>query len=158
MVMMARSCTRWCGWVCRSPCRNCAAAALEFSSRVTASRTTIRAQIDQLAAGGKRVGIWGGTGKAAAFMHQFGVDAARFPLVVDSDAEKAGTYVPGSGQQIVFRDMLKTQAVDVLIIPTQWRAKDIVGEMRRAGIACGQVLIEHDGRLVDYFADAHPYR
>lgn len=138
--------------------RKCADEAVDFSRRSVISRTTIQAQVDVLAASGQRVAIWGGTGKAAAFMHQYGVDAMRFPLVVDSDPDKAGTYVPGMGQCIVFRDALKDAPLDVLIIPTQWRARDILAEMAREGIKAGQVLIEHDGRLVDYFLETHPYR
>jgi SAM-dependent methyltransferase len=132
--------------------------AVDFSRRAVTSRATIRGQVDELAASGQRVAIWGGTGKAAAFMHQYGVDAARFPLVVDSDLDKAGTCVPGMGQRIAFRDALKETPPDVLIIPAQWRARDILAEMAREGIKATQVLIEHDGRLVDYFADGHPYR
>jgi hypothetical protein len=114
--------------------------------------------LDDLIARGKRVAIWGGTGKAAAFIHQSGADAVRFPLVVDSDPDKVGTFVPGSGQKIVFRDVLKTTTVDVVIIPTQWRANDIAQEMLREGISAPQVLIEHRGRLIDFMADVHPYR
>jgi len=135
-----------------------AQAAAEFARAAQASRAQIRQQLDALAAQGKRVAIWGGTGKAAAFMHQFGADAKRFPLVVDSDPDKAGTFVPGTGQEIVFRDALKTAPADVVIIPTQWRAKDIAAEMAREGIATAQVLIEQGGRLVDFHQDAHPYR
>lgn len=134
------------------------AASADFSRRAAVSRATIRARLDELAASGRRVAIWGGTGKAAAFMHQFGVDARRFPLVVDSDPDKVGTCVPGTGQGILSRDVLKARPADVVIVPTQWRARDIVAEMRHAGISCQQVLIEHDGRLVDYLADEHPYR
>ena len=74
------------------------------------------------------------------------------------DAGKAGTCVPGTGQQIRYRDALQDAPVDVVIIPTQWRARDIVVEMQREGIAAGQVLIEHEGRLIDFLADPHPYR
>lgn len=134
------------------------ATATAFARRAATSRTAIRAQLDALAASGVQVAIWGGTGKAAAFIHQFGADAERFPLVVDSDPDKAGSFVPGSGQRIVFRDALKTRPAAVLIIPSQWRARDIVAEMEREGIRAGQVLIEHGGRLVDFFRDPHPYR
>ncbi|MDD2774924.1 MAG: methyltransferase domain-containing protein [Gallionella sp.] len=136
--------------------RNRAQVANQFADRAEVSRTTIRGQLDTLAAAGQRVAIWGGTGKAAAFIHQFGADAVRFPLVVDSDPDKAGTFVPGTGQEIVFRDALKSQPVDVVIIPTQWRAKDIVAEMAREGIVA-QVLIEHQGHLIDFALDTHPY-
>jgi hypothetical protein len=111
-----------------------------------------------LAASGRRIAIRGGTGKAAAFMHHYGVDAERFPLVVDSDPDKVGTHVPGTGQAIRFRDALKTDPVEILVIPPPWRARDILAKMARAGIQVSQVLIEHGGRLVDYHDDPHPYR
>lgn len=137
---------------------NVATAASHFSQQADISRAAIRAQMDELAASGRRIAIWGGTGKAAAFMHQFGGDAKRFPFVVDSDPDKVGAFVPGTGQEIVFRDMLKSMMVDVVIIPTQWRAKDIVAEMAREKIVAVQVLIEHKGRLIDFLIDEHPYR
>lgn len=138
--------------------QDCARSASLFFQQAGIGRATIRAQLDDLSAGGKRIAIWGGTGKAAAFMHQFGVDAKRFPLVVDSDPDKVGTFVPGTGQEIVFRNVLKTQPAEIVIIPTQWRAKDIVAEMAREEITVVKVLIEHMGRLIDFVTDEHPYR
>ncbi|MDP3173259.1 MAG: class I SAM-dependent methyltransferase [Phenylobacterium sp.] len=135
-----------------------AAAAQAFRARVADSRAKVRAQLDALAHEGLTVAIWGGTGKAAAFIHQFGADAERFPLVVDSDPEKAGSFVPGAGQEIVFRDVLKDRLIDVVIVPSQWRARDILAEMDREGIRAERLLIEHEGRLVDFVRDAHGYR
>ncbi len=140
-----------------APVRHRADTAAAFSRRVDDNRLRIRGQIDDLAASGTTVAIWGGTGKSAAFMHQFGIDALRFPLVADSDLEKAGTFVPGTGQEILFRDVLKTRPADVVIIPPQWRARDIIDEMDREGIHPRQVLIEHGGRLVDFLTGEHPY-
>lgn len=77
---------------------------------------------------------------------------------MDSDPDKAGSFVPGAGQCIRYRDELKTEPVDVVIIPTQWRARDIVAEMGREGISADTILIEHGGHLVDYVRAAHPYR
>ena len=129
-----------------------------FAEQAVINRAAIRAQLNTLAASGKRVAIWGGTGKAAAFIHQFGADAERFPTVVDSDPDKVGTFVPGTGQKIQFRDALKSAPADVIIIPTQWRARDIVAEMGREDIRAKQVLIEHDGQLIDFNEGLHPYR
>jgi hypothetical protein len=134
-----------------------ASEARSFRVATDHSRSEVKRQLDALIAGGKRVAIWGGTGKSAAFIHQHGADAERFPLVVDSDRDKAGTFVPGTGQVIRFRDALLTEPVDVVIVPPQWRARDIVAEMGRAGIAVAEVLIELDGRLIDFRHDAHPY-
>jgi hypothetical protein len=117
----------------------------------------IPAQLAQLAASGALVAIWGGTGKSAAFINRYGLDRERFPIVVDSDAAKVGTFVPGTGQEIRSRDWLQGHRDAVIVIPPQWRVLDIVLEMERCGIIFKQVLIEHDGALIDYFADSHPY-
>jgi len=133
-----------------------AAAAVSFDQAVRATALQIQAQLVPLAGG--RTAIWGGTGKAAAFINAHGLDAERFPTVVDSDPEKVGTYVPGTGQVIRGRNWLIAHPAEVIIIPAHWRARDIVAEMDAAGIAAELVLIEHGGRLIDYFRDPHPYR
>lgn len=135
-----------------------AEASNRFAEKALANLRQICKQMDDLADGGQRVAIWGGTGKAAAFIHRFGADAVRFPLVIDSDPEKIGTYVPGTGQKICFRDELKDKPADVVIIPAQWRARDICAEMAREGIQAKSILIEHDGRLIDFHMESHPYR
>lgn len=131
---------------------------LAFSRQARRTAATLAAQLDEISRSGRRVAIWGGTGKAAALINQYGLDARRFPLVVDSDAMKAGTFVPGTGQEIRFRDYLLAHSVDVILIATQWRAADIVLEMERCGIRAASVLLEHEGRLIDYYRDEHPYR
>jgi len=132
-------------------------AAAQFEASAQGGLAAIKAQLQTLASSGSRVAIWGGTGKSAAFIQRYDLDAQRFPLVVDSDRNKADTYVPGTGQRIQFRDVLHHEPVDVLIIPPQWRARDILEEMRRNGIHVGKVLIEHQGSLIDFHRDAHPY-
>jgi SAM-dependent methyltransferase len=131
--------------------------ALAFRDRAERSRDNVALALDRLAHSGRKVAIWGGIGKAAAFINRFSLDAERFPVVVDSDPDKADTFVPGTGQEIRFRDYLLAHPVDVIVIATQWRARDIVLEIERCGIAYQNIVFEHDGRLVDYFADSHPY-
>ena len=101
--------------------------------------------------------IWGGTGKCAAFMHHYGVSCGDIPIVVDSDERKWKTYVPGVGQEIRTPAFLLEEPVDVLIIPTQWRAQDILIEAIGMGLDFKQVLIEHNGFLVDFLSGDHPY-
>ncbi|BAI87901.1 class I SAM-dependent methyltransferase [Arthrospira platensis NCB002] len=111
----------------------------------------IKTQLEQLYCSGNKVAIWGGLGRSSAFMNRYGVDVERFPIVVDSDIYKAGKFVPGTGQEIRFRDWLLEHPVDIIIIPSQWRAKDIIAEINRVGISVKTVLIEHQYRLVDYY-------
>lgn len=120
-------------------------------------KARIQKQLETLFESGAPVAIWGGTGKAASFLNYYEVDAARFPCVVDSDLLKCDTFVPGTGQRIQNRDTLIEQPVDVIIIPMQWRARDILLEARQAGISYRQVLIEHLGELIDFDSGRHPY-
>ncbi len=104
------------------------------------------------------IALWGGTGKSAALINSYGMDAEHFPIVVDSDPDKAGSYVPGTGQKIRFRDELKTNPADIVFITTQWRARDIVQEIEREKIPFKKIVLEHNGEIVDYFSGAHPYK
>lgn len=134
-----------------------ASEAARLRNDAQAGLTRIKSQLAEMHERGMRVAVWGGTGKAAAFINRYGLDAKRFPVVVDSDPEKVGTFVPGMGQEIRFRDWLLEHPVHVVLIPSQWRAADITDEMRSAGIRAETVLIEHDGRLVDFGREPHPY-
>lgn len=78
-----------------------------FAELASASRHIVMLELANLYLSGKRVAVWGGTGKSAAFIHAHHMDAQRFPLVVDSDESKAGAYVPGTGQKIQHRDVLR---------------------------------------------------
>jgi len=132
-------------------------AATDFFCTARKSPAKISGQLDEIYRSGKRTAIWGGVGKCAAFLNAYGIDAFRFPLVVDSDEGKTGTYVPGSGQMIRPARVLKQEPVDLVIVAAQWRAKDIVAEMEKLGLDC-EVLLEHEGRLVNYYTADHPYR
>lgn len=131
--------------------------ARKFYEGVEKSINSIKAQLSQIAESKKKVVIWGGTGKAAAFMNHYGADAERFPIVVDSDIEKVGTYVPGTGQKIQSSEILVNQHVDIIIIPTQWRAREILNEIESKGIVVDKILIEHNGKLIDFLKEKHFY-
>lgn len=132
--------------------------AIAFQEKALQSAAQLAVQFDELTESGKRTAIWGGTGKAAAFINQHKLDKQRFPTVIDSDMNKVGTFVPGTGQEILFRDELVENPVDVILIATQWRAADIVLEIQRNQIHFETILIEYQGKLIDYFQDQHPYR
>jgi hypothetical protein len=131
-------------------------AALNFLAQADRSRQTISAQLTSLHESGKRVAFWGGTGRAAAFINSHDADAGRFPIVVDSDAAKAGTYVPGAGQLIRFRDWLVDNPVEVIVIPCQWRAADILREIQEHGIRYEVILIDHQGEFVSFHGAGQP--
>ena len=128
-----------------------------FFKRTKSSIATVKSQLKAVIASGKKIAVWGGTGKAAAFINHYQLELADFPLVVDSDKTKVGTFVAGTGQLIEYRDVLLSQKVDVVIIPSQWRARDICAEMAQENIRVPEILIEHQGRLINFNSDIHPY-
>lgn len=90
-------------------------------------------------------------------MHHYGVSREDIQIVVDSDIRKIGTFVPGVGQEIKAPEQLLKSKPDVLIIPTQWRAQDILLESLALALTFEQVLIEHNGSLIDFCSGEHPY-
>ncbi len=133
-------------------------ASKKFSMQTGNSKERVAEELRSLSSSGHRLVIWGGTGKAATFIQHYGLDSNQFPFVVDSDQEKVGSFVPGTGQKICHASELETNPADVIVIPTQWRALDIYNEIKSRCISYGKILIEFEGRLVDYELDKHPYK
>jgi hypothetical protein len=131
---------------------------LAFRTTARNAPAHVGQQLQKLHMSGRKVAIWGGVGKSSAFLNIYGLDAERFPLVVDSDRGKAGTFVPGTGQEIRHCSVLRDEPADIILIGAQWRAKDIVREIDSMGVAVPQIMLEHEGALVDYFDGHHPYR
>jgi SAM-dependent methyltransferase len=129
----------------------------DYHEQSSENLISIKNQLAEFLNEGKIVAIWGGTGKASFFINYYGLDREKYPLVVDSDPKKAGTFVPGSGQKIQASNSLRAKKVDIIIIPTQWRARDIFREIEELEIQVEAVVIEYQGRLVDFVEDDHPY-
>ncbi|MGV3526098.1 MAG: class I SAM-dependent methyltransferase [Candidatus Sericytochromatia bacterium] len=130
-----------------------------FQNQVAQAQHNIPLELKTLHQNGHALALWGGTGKGAAFVHHFGLLPQEIPLhVVDSDLAKVGTFVPGTHYLIHHPESLLTQAPKVIVIPAQWRAADIVLEIASLQIPHSQILIEHQGHLIDFSASEHPYR
>jgi hypothetical protein len=98
-------------------------------------------------AGMESVAYWGGAGKSAMFLNYLGVgDDA---LVVDSDPNKIGMYVPGTKIQIQDPTKLLIDHVDTIVVTTSWRAYDIAAEIRERNIPCNKLLTFERGNLVE---------
>ena len=130
----------------------------KFSKLTMESKETIIGELYSLSSSKNRLVIWGGTGKAATFIQHYQLDNNRFPYVVDSDNEKVGTFVPGTGQEIRHSSELEASPADIIIIPTQWRAADIYAEIKARTISYSKIVIEYEGKLLDYESDEHPYK
>jgi hypothetical protein len=129
-----------------------------FRGRAREALARLGRQLDGLAASGRTVAIWGGTGEAAAFIAQVGADAHRFPVVIDAEPDAIGTYVPDTGQQIRSPEWLRENPVDVVVVAVQRSARDVMREITASGIRCETIMIESGGRLVDHVAESRSLR
>lgn len=116
----------------------------------SAAFVTVQNVTEQLRCLTHPIYFWGGTGKSASFLNIFGVDADRFPFVVDSDNNKVGRFVPGTGQEIQSVDWLLKQPPGIIVITTPWRAKDIYQEIQRCGIQSRSIVVLWKGILRQY--------
>ena len=130
----------------------------KFFKHTAKNTKNISAELEKLSSSEQKVVIWGGTGKAATFIQHYGLDREKFPYVVDSDPDKVGTFVPGTGQEIRASSDLQIIPADIIIIPTQWRAADIYAEINSKNISYSKIIIEYDGQLIDYERHEHPYK
>lgn len=64
---------------------------------------------------GKRVVLWGGSSKAVAFLTSLNI-RKEVEFVVDINPQKAGTFIAGSGQEIVPPEFLIDYQPDVIVV------------------------------------------
>lgn len=122
----------------------------KFNEGIATSQALVQNGLDDVLEANQSIALWGGTGKSAAFINTYDLDAARFPIVVDSDETKCGKFVPGTGQEIIHSTSLLQNHVDVIVITTRWRAADIYQEIVQRQIPHDRVLYLNGTSLVDY--------
>jgi len=121
-----------------------------YKEGIEALDTDVQVKVMNLIAGGKTIAFWGGTGKGASFLNNFHLPVEDFPIVVDSDYNKCGKFVPGMGQELRPPEYLEEQPTDMIVITTQWRAKDIYEEIKRRNIAYENLYVLHGRELIQY--------
>lgn len=121
-----------------------------YRRTIASKKQSVQRDLEQLLHERKRVAFWGGTGKGASFLNAFDVLEEKFPVVVDSDYHKVGRFVPRTAQKIQPPEFLTDHPVDVIVITTQWRAKDIYQEIQRRAIPYENVLVLANGKLEAY--------
>lgn len=110
----------------------------------------VRKALLELKSAGQHVVFWGGTGKSAAFLNNFNLNAEEFPHVVDSDMQKVGRFVPSMAQEIQAPESITAETKNAIIITTQWRARDIYAEIQRRGLPHAGVYVVLNQRLMPY--------
>ena len=83
----------------------------------------------------RRVVLWGGGSKGVAFLTTLGITTDTIAYVVDINPHKAGTFMAGTGQEIVLPDFLRTYQPDVIIIMNPIYRQEISNDLRQMALA-----------------------
>lgn len=125
----------------------------EFRETALVQGDALRAQVAAWQEQGRTVALWGGTGKGAALINMCGLTDDLVSLVIDSDPRKQGAHVPGTGQRIQSPAACLEHGVDVILICTQWRARDIEHEIKSVLGLTADLYVVFRGRIERLTAD-----
>ena len=94
----------------------------------------------------KRVVIWGGGSKGVAFLTKLNV-RDQIQYAVDINPYKKGTFMAGTGQEIVLPGFLTTYKPDVVIVMNPIYLGEIGQDLKRLGLAPQVIPIVEDEQL-----------
>ena len=92
-----------------------------------------RRVIDEIRNDGKRAVIWGGGSKGVAFLTTLQI-SDEIEYAVDINPYKHGTFMAGTGQQIVGPEFLRTYRPDVVIVMNPIYCKEIQQDLTKLGV------------------------
>lgn len=93
------------------------------------------------AASGRRTVLWGGGSKGVAFLTTLGI-TRQIGYVVDINPHKNGTYMAGTGQQIVSPEALREIRPDTVIVMNPIYEAEIAGWLADAGLRSALLQID----------------
>jgi SAM-dependent methyltransferase len=83
---------------------------------------------------GRRVVIWGGGSKGVAFLTKLGV-TDEIPYAVDINPYKHGTFMAGTGQEIVGPEFLKRFHPDLVVVMNPIYREEIKADLQKLGLS-----------------------
>jgi hypothetical protein len=88
---------------------------------------------------GKKTVLWGGGSKAVAFLTTLGLTDG-IDYAVDLNPNRAGTFIAGTGQQIVAPAFLKDYQPDAIIVMSPIYLPEITAELDALGVRPAELL------------------
>ena len=99
-------------------------------------------KLDNMRRAGKRVVVWGGGSKAVAFLTTLGVDDA-IEYAVDINPHKTGSFLAGSGQEVVAPTFLKSYRPDVVLVMNPVYCNEIQTQLADMGVTAELIPVEN---------------
>ena len=105
-----------------------------FAQNCTSVCEQWKYRLRKIAEQGRRAVLWGGGGKAVAFLTTLGIKE-EIEFVVDINPFKQGKYMPGTGQEIVPPDFLKEYRPDTVLLMNPIYQREIQGMLDQMHVA-----------------------
>ena len=84
---------------------------------------------------GQKVVLWGGGSKGVAFLTTLGLTLDDVAYAVDINPVKTGTFMAGTGQEIVAPSFLETYQPDAVIIMNPVYREEITRDLTAMGLS-----------------------
>jgi SAM-dependent methyltransferase len=105
-----------------------------FPGRVAKDRERWLGLLRESKAAGKRTVLWGGGSKGVAFLTTVGVTKELLSYVVDVNPRRNGTYIAGTGHQIVAPEFLKEYRPDEIVVMSPIYIPEIKAQLGNLGV------------------------
>ena len=116
-----------------------AAKVRRFTQGVAADRALWRQSLDGLRRAGRKTVLWGGGSKAVAFLTTLDVREG-IEYAVDINPRRSGTFLAGTGQQIVAPEFLAQYRPDVVIVMSPIYLPEIRAQLDNMGVRPQRLL------------------
>ena len=94
-----------------------------------------RRRFDDFKRNGRRVVLWGGGSKGVAFLTSLDITLDEVQYVVDVNPHKLGTYMAGTGQEIVAPEFLQEYQPDVVVVMNLVYREEIRHDLQKQGLS-----------------------
>lgn len=106
-----------------------------FVEHYESKRDEWRAILAEMQAKGQKVVLWGGGSKGVAFLTTLGLTLDDIAYAVDINPIKTGTFMAGTGQEIVDPSFLKKYQPDAVIIMNPVYREEITRDLTEMGLS-----------------------
>jgi SAM-dependent methyltransferase len=110
-----------------------------FTEAVAADHARWRDWLDRLRRAGQKTVLWGGGSKGVAFLTTLGIREG-IDYAVDINPRRSGTFIAGTGQQIVAPEFLARYQPDVVLVMSPIYLPEIKAQLERLGVRPQSVL------------------
>lgn len=106
----------------------------KFAQTFQNKMTTWQERFAEMTRAGKKIVVWGGGARGVTFLNMLR-ESCPVRYVVDINPRKTGTYAPGTGQEFVLPEFLRTYRPDAIVVMNAVYEGEIRGTLNQLGLS-----------------------